>query len=44
LFQDPIQTPTTRQPYAFPGFDHRAGHCVVLHMTGESVHASCLRC
>jgi len=26
------------------GFDHRIGHCGVLHMTVESMHASCLRC
>jgi len=26
------------------GFDHRVGHGVVLHVTVESVHASCLRC
>ena len=26
------------------GFDHRVGHCGGLHMTAESMHASCLRC
>jgi hypothetical protein len=26
------------------GFDYRIGHCGVLHMTVESMHASCLRC
>jgi len=29
---------------ALLGFDHHVGHCGVLHVTAESVYASCLRC